>query len=295
MADNLVLGRGKLFFAPYPKNATTGGIRGYFGNTPQLTLAQTGTNLDHYSSEGGLKVKDKSIVLQTDMTVTFDCDNMNLGNLALWFGGNNNDDLPSDAPGDLGDIAVIGAANTVYGALFFESDNPVGTNVNYWWPYVNLRPNGNLALKGDTWQQMSFTAEALKRDGTTERVYTYTTADGASLAPGDTTPQFTVETASASGDVFATTATITASTPQVHEVPFDVVFTLNAGTGGEDLLAYLFVNSGTVVTSTLTEVAGSTGTVQMAVPGAGTITIKAFDNTLGTGTAIGTSSTVVVT
>lgn len=295
MAENLVLGRGKVFFQPYPKGATTGGIRGYFGNTPTMSLAQTTTQLDHYSSEGGLKVKNKSIVLQTDMTVTFDCDNISLGNLAMWFGGNNTDDLPDDAPGDLGDIAVIGSANTLYGALFFEGDNPVGENVNYWWPYVNLRPNGNLALKGDTWQQMSFTAEALKRDTTTERVYTYQLADKSSSAAVDVTPYITVELASTAGDFISTTATITASTPQVHDVPFDVVYTLNAGTGGDDILAYLFVNDGSVVLSTLTEAVGATGTVEMAIPSAGTVHIQAFTNTAGTGSAIGTSATIVAT
>lgn len=295
MADNLVLGRGKLFFAPYPKGATTGGVKGYFGNTPTLTLAQTNTKLDHYSSEGGLKIKDKSIVLQTDMTLTFDCDNINDGNLALWFGGNDSDTLPTDAPGDLGSIAVIGKADTIYGAMFFESDNPVGNNKNYWFPYVTLTPNGNYALKGDTWQMMSFTAECLKRDPATQRVYVYSPTSGTSTAAGDTTAEFTVDAVAVDEDLIAATATLTATTPQVHAVPFDVTFTLNSGTGGSNLLAYLFVNSGSVVVATMKEAIGATGTVSMTIPNAGTVQIKAFNNALGTGTAIGTSANVVAT
>jgi len=294
MADNLVLGRGKVYFAPYPKGQTTGGVKGYFGDTPTMTLAQTNTKLDHYSSEGGLKVKDKSIVLQSDQTITFDCDNINFGNLALWFGGNNTDDEPSDAPGDLGDIALIGATDTVYGALFFESDNPVGDNKNFWWPYVNLTPNGNFALKGDTWQMMSFTAEALKRDSSTQRVYLYAPTSGASTAAADDTAEFTVSDASVAGDFIASAATLTVATPQVHLVPFNVVFTMDAGTAGDEV-SYLFINNGTVVTSTLTEAVGATGTVQMTVPLAGTIHVEAYNNIEHTGTAIGTSGTVVVT
>ena len=43
MAENLVLGRGKVFFAPYPKGQTTGGVRGFFGNAPTFVVAQTNT------------------------------------------------------------------------------------------------------------------------------------------------------------------------------------------------------------------------------------------------------------
>lgn len=295
MADNLVLGRGKVFFAPYPKNQVTGGIKGYFGNTPTMTLAQTNTQLDHYSSEGGLKIKDKSILLQTDMKITFDCDNINYGNLALWFGGNNEEALPADAPSDIGTMQVVGSADAVYGALFFESDNPVGDNNNFWWPYVLLMPNGNFALKGDAWQTMSFTAEALKRDNATERVYVYAPTDGTSTAAADTTtPEFSVEAAMVSDTFIASTATLTADTPQVHLVPFDVTWTLDGGTAG-DRVAYLFVNNGTVVTSTMTEVAGETGTASMTIPATGTVHIQAFNNIAGTGSAIGVSGSIVTT
>lgn len=293
MADNLVLGRGKLFFAPYPRGLKTGGVKGYFGNTPTLTMTQTTTKLDHFSSEGGLKIKDQSIVLQTDMTLTFDTDNINPGNLALWFGGNNTDALPADAPAGLGSITVIGRADAIYGALFFESDNPVGANSNYWFPYVSLTPTGTFALKGDVWQVMSFAVEALKRDSLTERCYVYTPG-GASTAVTDTSPEFTPLTASVFDDFIATTATITVTTPQVHLVPFDVGFTLNGGTLGAEV-AYLFINSGSVLVATMTEAIGASGTVQMTIPAVGTVTVKAFDNILGTGTAIGTSSTIVTT
>lgn len=293
--DDLVLGRGKLFFAPYPFGEKSGGVKAFFGNVPSVQIAQATTQLDHYDSTRGLKVKNRSVVLQSDQTLTFTCDNMTPGNLALWFGGNDNDDLPSDAPSDMGSAVVIGRMTSIYGGLFFKSDNPEGVNKNYWWPYVNLRPNGNIDLIGDTWQTMGFVAEALKRDRSTERVYVFETTDGATVADTDTSSEFTPDSASVPGDVFATTATLTASTPQVHAVPFNVVYSLNAGTGGEDLLAYLFVNNGTVVLNTLTEAVGSAGTVSMAVASAATVTIKAYDNVLGTGTPLGTTANVVVT
>lgn len=200
MAENLVLGRGKVFFTPYVKGTTTGGTKGYFGNTPDLTMAVANTNLDHYSSESGIKVKDKSVQLQVDVTLTFATDNIVVPNLMLWFGGTATGTPPADAPTTIGTVAFIGTAAQIYGALFFESDNPVGDNLNYWFPYVAIRPNGNYALKGDAWQSLSFTGEALKRDTLTERFYAYTPVGGVATSDAaldTTTPYLSTTTVGA--------------------------------------------------------------------------------------------------
>lgn len=211
MPDNLVLGRGKLFFTPYAPGAsvavagTSGAqspLRGYFGNTPELTMAVANTKLDHYSSEGGLKVMDRTILLQTDATLTFSTDNISVPNLMLWFGGKATATAPADAPPGVGTLALVGSAHQIFGSLEFLSDNAVGNNMNYWFPYVNLAPNGNFALKGDAWQVLQFTAAALKRDAATERFYGYTPTGGAATsdAAGDTTAYLTpVQAAYGSG------------------------------------------------------------------------------------------------
>lgn len=66
---------------------------------------------------------------------------------------------------------VIGKTNQIYGALRYVSDNPVGTNKNYYFPKVALRPDGDYALKGDDWNVMSFSFEALQLNNITQRVY----------------------------------------------------------------------------------------------------------------------------
>lgn len=49
----------------------------------------------------------------------------------------------------------------VEGALRFVSMNPVGPQKHYFFPFVILSPNGELALKGsDEWQQMGFQFES---------------------------------------------------------------------------------------------------------------------------------------
>lgn len=86
-ANNYVLGRGRLYFDRFADGTKTKTGEMYFGNTPTLTVTQSNTALDHYSSEGGLKIKDASVTLQNDMSGKFSTDNIQLDNLALWFLG----------------------------------------------------------------------------------------------------------------------------------------------------------------------------------------------------------------
>jgi hypothetical protein len=240
--DDLVVGRGRLFFNQFVNGTTTPTAEKFFGNVPSVQLAQQNTQLDHYASTSGLKVKDRTVTLQNDHTITFASDNMDVANLALWFlgvqqtettasatpvtqdwpavlgayfqmgvdannpqglrnvtavtvvkgsapgtpitaAGNYEIDLAggriyfeSDAPDiEAGDILTIGwTAGTgsqilvidqgiqIFGQLRFMSDNPVGSNKDYFWPYVQLSASGNLDLIADTWQQATFAASVLK-------------------------------------------------------------------------------------------------------------------------------------
>lgn len=65
---------------------------------------------------------------------------------------------------------TISADTQLRGAVRFISSNPVGDQKDYYFPLVNLTPDGDYALKGDDWQKMGFTFTTLKL-GTLERVY----------------------------------------------------------------------------------------------------------------------------
>lgn len=291
MADDLTLGRGKLYFAPYILGATTGGARAYFGNTTDITIAETSQDLDHYNSEHGLKVLDRSVVLTQDMNITFSTDNIDEGNLSLWFGASRAAE-PFDAPVDIGNVIIIGAAQSIYGALTYLEDNPIGTNRNLWCPYVNLKPNGNFALKGDTWQTMSFTARVLKRDNATERAYWYGADDGTSFAPADTAPEFDRYSAAVSSGTIATGGTVVADsgTAAIGAV-FTVHGTLTGGT-----VAYLFLHDGTTIIGSPQAVSGATwAAIPFTAALADTYTVKMYSDAAGT-TQIGavTSGNIVV-
>jgi hypothetical protein len=237
--DDLVVGRGRLFFNQFLTGTTTGTAEKFFGNVPSVQLAQQNTQLDHYSSQSGLKVKDRTVTLQNDHTITFASDNMNVANLALWFLGVQDTEttasatpvtqdwnavlgayfqmgVDADHPQGLRDVtavtvmkaavAVAAAGNyeidlaggriyiesdatdimpddvltigwtagngkrifvidqgiQVFGSLRFMSDNPVGSNKDFFWPYVQLSASGNLDLIADTWQQATWAASVLK-------------------------------------------------------------------------------------------------------------------------------------
>lgn len=348
--NNYVVGRGRLFFGQFKKGTRRAMGQHYFGNTPELSMSQDEDTLDHYSSEGGVRVKDASATLQNDQTGSFACDNISMKNLALWFRGevvrrieagsgsatgtitfsnavpedgdtieiggqevafrevagpndvaiagtiaaqatalaNYLNDTPSlgvtataagpvvtlrsASPGAAGNgmtlartaatpanLTVSGASlaggtdvtenvtfyrgrwhqlgvtaetpqgvrnvggvtiagveedaylveeatgriyinedaplvdeaayevsygvaaavediviargETIEGELLFLANNAAGENKDYFWPYVKLTPDGDLPLKGDDWQTMTFSIEVLKRDAVTERQY----------------------------------------------------------------------------------------------------------------------------
>ena len=54
--DNLLLGKGKLYFK---KNTEDGFIE--LGNAPSFSITSTTEKLEHFSSQSGIKTKDKSI------------------------------------------------------------------------------------------------------------------------------------------------------------------------------------------------------------------------------------------
>ena len=70
---------------------------------------------------------------------------------------------------------VISGSTAVEGSLRYIARNPVGKQIDYFWPWVKITPNGDFALKGDEWQQIPFTIEVLRRSGY-EAVYSTTRA-----------------------------------------------------------------------------------------------------------------------
>lgn len=84
---NYTLGRGEIHFAQFKPNTQTPAGERYFGNTPELSYTAEQENLDHYSSDRGVRVKDQSVLLQLDYSGVLTTDHISPENLAIFFLG----------------------------------------------------------------------------------------------------------------------------------------------------------------------------------------------------------------
>jgi hypothetical protein len=122
---NYVVGRGKLYFNKFlPGTKTLSGGSRYLGNSPELSLSQDEDKLDHYNSDGGIKVKDASVSLQNDETGSFNLDDISPENLALWFRGAVQNNVI--AGGAVVGEAHAGVALGTYIQLGLTPGNPIG-------------------------------------------------------------------------------------------------------------------------------------------------------------------------
>lgn len=250
MADNLVLGRGELYFDPFLSGTTTKTGERYIGNTTEININVESDKLDHFSSDRGIREKDRSVILELRRQGSFTTDNMATENLAMFLLGDvstvtqttgpvtaegisdvikgryyqigvssgnpqgvrgvsavtvkkgattlvlntdysldaalgrikildgsstvaNGDDLAVDytRASNTRTRVTTGASAEIKGALRYISYNPEGEQRDLYLPYVLITPNGDLAMKGEEWQQASFNIEIQKLDTNTAAIY----------------------------------------------------------------------------------------------------------------------------
>lgn len=70
-----------------------------------------------------------------------------------------------------GQSLVASAPKEVLGAIRYLSFNEHGPRTDYYLPLVRITPQGAIELKGDEWQQMRFTANAMKLSANEPLVY----------------------------------------------------------------------------------------------------------------------------
>jgi len=123
MANNYVVGRGKLYFDQFVTGTQTPTGERYLGNTPALTMSSTYQNLDHYSSDEGLRILDDTVQLQLDRAGSFQCDNISMDNVALMFGATAEADAQGASTG-LSETFTV-KPNRIY-QLGSDDTNPQG-------------------------------------------------------------------------------------------------------------------------------------------------------------------------
>jgi len=81
-----VLGKGKVYFDAFAVGTLTLTGERYLGNTPELSTTSDQSTLDHFDSDGGVNVKDESVVIEDNMNGSFITDNISIANVGLAFG-----------------------------------------------------------------------------------------------------------------------------------------------------------------------------------------------------------------
>lgn len=124
MANNYTLGRGKVYFARYaPGTQTPDGFR-YIGNTPEMSLTIESEELDHYSSDEGIREKDDSVPLEVNRTGSLITDNISPENVALFFFGEASSLTQAAVVSSTETLSAIKAGHSY--VLGYSASNPTG-------------------------------------------------------------------------------------------------------------------------------------------------------------------------
>jgi len=121
--DNYVLGKGVVYF----NELVSGTYQGErdLGNAPAFSFNVAVEKLEHYSSRGGLKAKDKEVISQITPGIAFTLDEINASNVGLLSLGETVDITDAAA---VGDSEVI---NTIWGMRTALANRNIGTS-NLW-------------------------------------------------------------------------------------------------------------------------------------------------------------------
>lgn len=104
---NYTLGRGKVYFSRFAPNTQTPGPFRYIGNTPEFNLTIDSENLDHFSSDEGIREKDDSVPLEVTRTGSLVCDDIQADNVALFFFGSTSVLTTASASGQSEDFTGV--------------------------------------------------------------------------------------------------------------------------------------------------------------------------------------------
>lgn len=126
-AQNYVLGRGELHFNRFAPSTTTGLGEHYLGNTPGFEVNFEEEVLEHFSSDQGLRVKDRSVTLSNDATGQFTVDNISGETLALFMAA-----TPGDGTGTNPDF--MGIRQVSQSAMVTDRTDTInGIRLNRWY------------------------------------------------------------------------------------------------------------------------------------------------------------------
>jgi hypothetical protein len=133
------------------------------GNVPQFEFMAKVTNLDHYSSRTGVRIKDFTAVIEISGSLTMQMEEITARNMGFALLG-----LPTGGPSPTPDTVDILGTPVIYGAVKFVGTNDIGPNWTITFPLVKLSPSKAISLIANTWGTVDLEGDVLfdQRTGT---------------------------------------------------------------------------------------------------------------------------------
>jgi hypothetical protein len=126
------------------------------GNVPVFEFLAKITNLDHFSSRTGVRVKDFTAVIEIAGTLTIQLEELTARNVGFALLG-----LPNGGPSPSPDTITIFSNPVIYGSVKFVGTNDIGPNWTVIFPLVKLSPSKALSLIANTWGTVDLEGDVL--------------------------------------------------------------------------------------------------------------------------------------
>jgi hypothetical protein len=126
------------------------------GNAPQFEFLAKVTQLDHFSSRTGVRVKDFTAVTEISGTINMQLEELTARNMGFALLG-----LPTGGPSPVPDTIDIFSNPVIYGAVRFVGTNDIGPLWTVNFPLVKLSPSKALSLISNTWGVVDLDGDVL--------------------------------------------------------------------------------------------------------------------------------------
>lgn len=126
------------------------------GNVPVFEFQAKVTQLDHFSSRTGVRVKDFVAVIEIAGTLTMQLEELTARNMGFALLG-----LPTGGPSPTPDSIDIFSSPVIYGAVKFVGTNIIGPVWTINFPLVKLSPSKALSLIANTWGTIDLEGDVL--------------------------------------------------------------------------------------------------------------------------------------
>lgn len=131
------------------------------GNCPTFEFDAKVTQLEHYSSMTGVKVKDFTAVTEISGSLTIVLEEFTARNMGFALLG-----VPSGGPSPEDEVIEIFSSPVIYAAVQFVGANDIGPDWLVQFPLVQLSPNKALSLIGNTWGTIDLMGDVLYNQST---------------------------------------------------------------------------------------------------------------------------------